>query len=70
MAPEDLEIIGQLLLRAGVIMEDISPELITRLDPSEQSIVERVEAVTTTGRDLLALAAAAETILRIPRGRD
>lgn len=64
MAPEDFEIIGQLLLRAGIIMEDRSPELITRLEPREDLIMERVEVVKNTGRDLLALAAAAQTILR------
>jgi hypothetical protein len=64
VAQEDFELIGQLLLRAGVLMEDLSPELISRLQPSDQVITHRIELVTATGHDLHTLAAAAQTILR------
>lgn len=64
VAPEDFELIGQLLLRAGVLMEDRSSELIIRFQQSEPLMAEQVELVTATGRALLTLAAAAETILR------
>ena len=66
VAPEDVELIGQLLLRGGMILEDNSPEFISRLPADERIVAARIELLRKTGGQLVALAAAAGTILSDP----
>ena len=66
MAREDFELIGQLLVRAGMIMEDRTEELISRLAKNKPVIAARIELLRRTGEQLVALATAAATILEDP----
>lgn len=66
MAPEDLELIGLLLVRAGMIMEDRTGEFISRLPADKPVIATRIELLRKTGEQLVALATAAATILEDP----
>ena len=66
MAPEESELIGQLILRAGMIMEDRAGEFISRLPADKSVIAARIELLRKTGEQLVALAAAAATILENP----
>jgi hypothetical protein len=66
VAPEDAEVIGELLVRGGMLLEDRSPEFISRLPPDERAVAARIELLRKTGAELLALAAAAACILDRP----
>ena len=66
MAPEDVELIGRLLLHGGIILEDRSPQFISRLPRDELIVAARIELLRKTGGQLVALAAAAATILNDP----
>lgn len=66
MAPENIELIGQLLVRAGMIMEDRTGEFISRLPADKPVVAGRIELLRKTGEQLVALAAAAATILEHP----
>ena len=63
MAPEDVELIGRLLLRGGMIVEDHSPEFISLLPADERIVAARIESLRKTGGQLVVLAAAAAAIL-------
>lgn len=63
MAPEDVELIGQLLVRAGMIMEDRTGEFVSHLPDDQEIVANRIELLRKTGDQLVALAAAAATIL-------
>jgi hypothetical protein len=63
VAPQDIELIGQLLVRAGMIMEDRTGEFIIRVPPHRPAIVARIELLKKTGGQLVALAAAVAAIL-------
>ena len=66
VAPEDNELVGQLIVRAGMIMEDRSEEFISRLPAEERVVAARIELLRKTGEQLVALATAAATILEDP----
>ena len=66
VTPEDIELIGELLVRAGMIMEDRTGEFISRLPADEPLVAVRIESLRKTGGQLVALAAAAATILEDP----
>lgn len=66
MAPEDIELIGLLLVRAGMIMEDRTGEFISRLPADKPVIADRTELLRKTGEQLVALATAAAAILEDP----
>ena len=66
MAPEDIELIGQLLVRAGMIMENRTGVFISRLPADNPVIAARTELLRKTGEQLVALATAAATILEDP----
>lgn len=52
-------------MHAGMLMEDTTPELIMSLPSDHSSIIDRLDAMERTGRDLTALAAAGRVLLRI-----
>ena len=54
-----------LVMEAGRLMEDISPEFARAL-PDEAAIPARIELLDRIGIDLLAFAAAARALLRKP----
>ena len=54
---------GILLVRTGMIMEDRTGEFIGRLPADNLVIAVRIELLRKTGEQLVALAAAAATIL-------
>ena len=66
MAPEDIELIGLLLVRAGMIIEDRTGEFISRLPADKPVIAARIELLRKTGQQLVALATAAATVLEDP----
>ena len=66
MAPEDIELIGQLLVRAGMIMEDRTAEFISRVPAAKPVIAARLALLRKTGEQLVALATATATILEEP----
>jgi hypothetical protein len=64
--PEDCRnLVGQLCVRAGMLMEDRSPELITSLSAEELTIVARLNTMEQAGLDLIALARAGRALVRI-----
>ena len=66
VAPEDVEQIGQLLVRAGMIMEDRTGEFISRWPTDKRVVAAHIELLRKTGEQLVALATAAATILEDP----
>ena len=54
MAPEDIELIGELLVRAGMIMEDRNEEFISRLPADKPVIAARIGLLRKTGEQLVA----------------
>ena len=66
VAPHDVELIGQLLVRAGMVMEDRTGEFISRLPADKPVVGARIELLMKTGEQLVALATAAATILEDP----
>lgn len=61
---EQADLIAQLCLKAGRIMEDQSPNLALVLPETTEGIALRIAAVRRAGEDIAALAAAAEVIAR------
>lgn len=59
------EIVAAMVVQAGMLMEDLSTELILSLPDDSSSINDRLETIDRSGRDLIALAAAARVLLRI-----
>ena len=55
---------GALLLEAGRLMEDISPEFAIKLPDAAEGVRARIMVLETAADDLLALAAAARALLR------
>lgn len=66
VAPEDNELIGLLLVRAGMIMEDRIGEFISRLPKDHRIVSTRIELLRQTGEQPVALAAAAVIIVDAP----
>jgi hypothetical protein len=62
---EQFALAVMLLMEAGRLMEDTSPEFALAL-PDEAAISARVELLDRIGSDLRALAAAAHVLLRRP----
>jgi hypothetical protein len=60
----NLDLIAGLCLEAGRIMEDESVALALTLPTSTGSIAERLERTRQAGEDIVALAAAAQVLLR------
>jgi hypothetical protein len=63
-------LIQQLLLEAGRIMEDCSPEFALALPPDGEEIAARLTALEGAVRDLAALAAAARALQRLDLSND
>jgi hypothetical protein len=49
-----------------MLLEDRSPEFISRLPPDKPAVASRIELLRKTGAELIALAAAADGILNYP----
>ena len=56
--------IEQLLLSAGYLMEEASPELAMRIEPTRHALEVRIRLVEDTATDLLSLASAARAVLK------
>ena len=63
--PEDM--IAQLMLAAGFLMEETSPELATPIDPTRDALEVRIEVVERSAEDLGAIATTARAVLRLVR---
>lgn len=61
--PEDM--IAKLMLAAGFLMEETSPELATPIDPTRDALEARIAVVERAAQDLGAIAATARAILRL-----
>ncbi|NTZ42562.1 hypothetical protein G7A66_05580 [Altererythrobacter sp. SALINAS58] len=60
------ELIQQLLLEAGRIMEDGSPDLALAAPDDRQALLSRIDQLTRDGRAIVALAAAAAALAEQP----
>lgn len=58
------ELLSQLCLEAGRIMEDASPELALRLPTNSRAIQDRLHRARSAGDDIATLIAAAEVLHR------
>jgi hypothetical protein len=61
---DHVNLISALLLEAGRIMEDTSPELALKLPEDPEGASARIVALETAAHHLVALAAAARALLR------
>lgn len=64
LSPHNRELIQDLCLAAGRIMEDVSAEMPLTLPDDHTSIAERVELLHRAAEDMVALASAAKALLR------
>ena len=62
------QIIGDLLVRAGALMEDESVPLIMRLPMDRLQVKARIDRLSQIAADLSALANAAEVLVRASNG--
>ncbi len=59
------DLIGELLVRAGMLMEDESGEMIRQLPTERGQLIGRVDRLAQVAADLGSLAAAAQALLRM-----
>jgi len=65
MDQRGLELIAELCMRAGALMEDRSADLVSAVPPDLAVVERRIARLAQAGEDLLTLAAAARTLLRL-----
>lgn len=61
---ESTQLIGQLLVRAGMLMEDQSPTFVLKLPSELELIAERIGRLAQVATDLANMASAAGSLLR------